>query len=557
MARAGNAVIGALKVILSADTAQFEQGLKIASSQLNKFSKSILSVTGAISAAFSASLAVVTYGIKSAINTADEFGKAAQKFGVPVEQLSALAHAASLADVSLEQLGTGLGRLSKSMANNSKATQEVFQSIGVATKDANGNLRSTEEVFKDIADVFFSLEDGAGKTALAIQIFGKAGAELIPLLNAGSAGIKEMTDEARALGLVITRETAAGAEQFNDNLTRISGVLRGAFLSVVAELAPKLAELSDRLVEVAKNGELVRAAVSAVEFIMRTTSKVVVILTSFIRELQIWSQAVARVWEILSQSKLPNRLELISRTFSEATAKVRENVQATRDAIDSINNFGTTNSRKNIFGDSLITDEVVENTKKKIEDVKKEVGKIFTDRLPGEGTGAFTEIFKEITPEMERMRELWDDIGRSIERGVGSVIDDLINKTITWKSILSDVLNIATQVLSSVASNSISNAGGWGQILGFAHGGSFKVGGIGGTDSQLVQFMASPNETVSVTRPGDDAGPGGFVFSPVNNITVAAGVSREEIKVALDARDKAMARQLPGQIKANRQRARI
>lgn len=36
---------------------------------------------------------------------------------------------------------------------------------------------------------------------------------------------------------------------------------------------------------------------------------------------------------------------------------------------------------------------------------------------------------------------------------------------------------------------------------GFAKGGAFKVGGAGGVDSRLVQFMASPNETVAVYTP--------------------------------------------------------
>ena len=62
------------------------------------------------------------------------------------------------------------------------------------------------------------MEDGAGKTALAIKLFGKSGADLIPLLNQGRAGIKELTDEAAKLGIVISTETAAKAEQFNDTL---------------------------------------------------------------------------------------------------------------------------------------------------------------------------------------------------------------------------------------------------------------------------------------------------------------------------------------------------
>ena len=42
-------------------------------------------------------------------------------------------------------------------------------------------------------------------------------------------------------------------------------------------------------------------------------------------------------------------------------------------------------------------------------------------------------------------------------------------------------------------------------LLGFQHGGSFKVGGSGGKDSQLVAFKASPRERVSVETPGQQS----------------------------------------------------
>lgn len=68
-----------------------------------------------------------------------------------------------------------------------------------------------------------------------------------------------------------------------------------------------------------------------------------------------------------------------------------------------------------------------------------------------------------------------------------------------------------------------------GFIPGFANGGSFQVGGAGGTDSQLVQFKASPNETVSITGPGQSQG-ASVHFAPVYNI--GSGVSRAEVVAA-------------------------
>jgi len=77
--------------------------------------------------------------------------------------------------------------------------------------------------------------------------------------------------------------------------------------------------------------------------------------------------------------------------------------------------------------------------------------------------------------------------------------------------------------------------------LGFASGGSFPVGGTGGTDSQLVQFRASPNERVTVSGPGQSAAPG-IVFSPVYNI--GSGVSRSDVISACQTTQKATIAQM-------------
>ena len=65
---------------------------------------------------------------------------------------------------------------------------------------------------KKIADKFAVMKDGSEKTALALDLFGRAGAKLIPMLNEGSAGISELQEEARALGIVLGKEDLKAAE---------------------------------------------------------------------------------------------------------------------------------------------------------------------------------------------------------------------------------------------------------------------------------------------------------------------------------------------------------
>lgn len=205
-----------------------------------------------------ASLGGIGLMAKQAIDAADNLGKMAQKVGVSVESLSALEYAGKLSDVSLEQLGAGLKKLSVNLnevaTNADGDAAAAFKAIGVSVKDAAGNLRSADDVFADVAEAFAGMKDGAGKTALAVQIFGKAGADLIPMLNAGAKGLAEMRSEAEALGLVFTGDAAKQAEAFNDNLTRLAESSRGFGNEVATIVLPTLSQLAQEFVNSAKEG---------------------------------------------------------------------------------------------------------------------------------------------------------------------------------------------------------------------------------------------------------------------------------------------------------------
>jgi TP901 family phage tail tape measure protein len=130
----------------------------------------------------------------------------------------------------LEALGGSLEKLSKHMfaaADKGGDSAAAFERLGISVKDSSGHLRNIEDVMRDLAGKFAGMEDGAAKTALSMQLFGKSGAVMIPLLNQGSEGLAKMTEEARKLGITIDGETSKAAEEFHDNLVRLEGVLTG------------------------------------------------------------------------------------------------------------------------------------------------------------------------------------------------------------------------------------------------------------------------------------------------------------------------------------------
>lgn len=251
--------LGGLVVSLTAETAQFTAALDRASytSRKNFADISSYAKTAAGSLAALYGVGSIAGFVKQQIDLADSTGKMAQKVGISVEELSKLQYAAKLADVDTAQLQVGLVKLSRGMveaANGTGQAQNAFAALGVNIKNADGSLKSSGDVLNDVAGKFAQYEDGANKTALAVQLFGKAGADLIPLLNAGAEGIKQSADELERFGGVITTAAAKNAELFNDNLERLATVGSALGKSIANEVMPYLNQLSTEFLVARSNG---------------------------------------------------------------------------------------------------------------------------------------------------------------------------------------------------------------------------------------------------------------------------------------------------------------
>jgi Phage-related minor tail protein len=258
------AVIGALRAILGIDTANFSKGLSDAEKSLQNFQAVFNNVAKKL--AITAVATKFVTDVKGMIDTADELAKASEKFGVPIETLSALKYAAENSEVSFESLEKGLGKLSKAMfgaTDPADKTAKAFKAIGVSVTDTDGNLRSVQDVFLDTADKFAKMDNGGGKAALAIKLFGKAGADLVPLLNKGRDGIEELTAKAAQLGIIISGETALKAQQFNETLKDITAASNGLALLAAENLLPILQKIADAFLTGKQNGSILKDIVSS------------------------------------------------------------------------------------------------------------------------------------------------------------------------------------------------------------------------------------------------------------------------------------------------------
>jgi hypothetical protein len=188
----------------------------------------------------------------NALEAADNLFKMGQKTGVSVEQLSVFSYMAAQADVSSESLTKGFGKLAKSLdALNSgdATTTDAFKRIGLDAAELKG--LSLDQVLLKVANAQSRFADGAGKTAVMMQIFGKSGAELIPLMNdLANGGFENAKAKLQELGLVISTDMAKNAQDFNDSMKRVEMAAQGVVTQVAQGALPALTSAGDALTAV-------------------------------------------------------------------------------------------------------------------------------------------------------------------------------------------------------------------------------------------------------------------------------------------------------------------
>lgn len=261
------ALIGALRVDLGLNTAAFHDGLKRSTGGIVAFAAGAKKLLAPVAIAGAAAATGIGLAVKGTIDAADDMSKAAAKFGIPIETLSRLAYAGDLSGVSLDTLGTSVSKLSRQMADaaaGSKSAIDAFANVGVEFANADGGLRDADAVLQDLADRFAAMPDGAAKTAAAMELMGRGGAAMIPMLNGGSEALRKMMAEASTFGQVFDAEMGGQAEQFNDNISRLQGSFGKLAADLTKQLLPHLAAFSEWMVA---NGPAVANAVARmVEF---------------------------------------------------------------------------------------------------------------------------------------------------------------------------------------------------------------------------------------------------------------------------------------------------
>jgi hypothetical protein len=223
-----------------------KKGAQDASSGLGGMLKSAGGLSGALG-----SLVPLVSGVglaamaKGAIDAADNMNDLSQKTGVSVERLSQFDQAAKASGTTLESVSKSMIKLGKGLAeSDSGPAAKALKELGVSATDASGKLKSTDELVLQVSDKFKAMPDGAKKSALAIQLFGKSGADMIPLLNGGRKAVE-------SLGITMTTKFAKGADDANDKLVVLQTKLVELSVKLGTALMPVLNTITDLVISLA------------------------------------------------------------------------------------------------------------------------------------------------------------------------------------------------------------------------------------------------------------------------------------------------------------------
>lgn len=209
-------------------------------------------VLGAVGA--SLSVAAFTGWIKGAIDATDAASDLSQRIGVSVEDLAGLELAFQMGGMEASALEGAMTKLSKQIVDGNDA----FSKLGLNSKNLDGSFKSNKDMLYELADRFAAMEEGVEKVALAQEVFGKSGAAMLPLLNGGAEGLREMDEMARQLGLSLNEEAVEQAGAFNDTLDLLMLGTQGVARGVAAELLPTLTSLAGAFLTTMTKGDSLR-----------------------------------------------------------------------------------------------------------------------------------------------------------------------------------------------------------------------------------------------------------------------------------------------------------
>jgi len=249
------------------DTKNLDQATKSASTSTKNFASSLtkgLATAGkaaAIGMAATATAAVAVGkacwdGANSVAQYGDEIDKTSQKVGMSAKAYQQWDYVMQISGTSMQDCTVGLKTMTNKIddaLNGSKQATEQFSRLGISVDDLKG--KSREDIFGMVVKSLQNVEDSTTKAALANDMFGKSGQNLIPLFNTSNEDTQKLMEQTEKYGMVMSDDAVKSSAAFQDSLTKLRKTTGGLKNKLVGSLLPGLTDVMDGFSDLATGVE--------------------------------------------------------------------------------------------------------------------------------------------------------------------------------------------------------------------------------------------------------------------------------------------------------------
>lgn len=178
----------------------------------------------------------------------DEVDKMSQRLGLSREAYQEWGYVLSQSGVDINSVQVGMKTLTNTIDDARNGTETAvtkFERLGISMADLEN--KSREDIFAMAVAGLQNMTDETEKAALANDMFGRSGQEMIPLLNQSAESTQELIDKAREMGLVLSDDAVTAAVNYTDSMDTLKRTFSGVKNQISAELLPGFTSILDGL----------------------------------------------------------------------------------------------------------------------------------------------------------------------------------------------------------------------------------------------------------------------------------------------------------------------
>lgn len=363
--------------------------------------------------------------VSDVIELGGKLDDTAQKTGLSRKALQEFGFAAVQNGSSVEEFAGAVTKLSKGLVESAKTgkgpVSEAFRSMGISMRDPAVKSKNLEQILYLVASRFETMPDGAEKTALAMKLFGKSGADLIPTLNKGVRGLAELRTKANDLGFVLSDKTISDLDSFGDQIDEAKAGLQALRNQGVAALLPLLKELLTRFQTwVSTNQELIRTTIADVVYALAEALKLLgTILIFVIEHWKIFAAVIGSLVVIKTVTALVAALVFLKSVF------IAVGIAAKAAWLSALGPVGL------IVAAIALLGVVLYKYRDKVKAVLFAVGRFFKNLWTSIKTGVvstFNEVVGFVTGYIDDIKQVFIDVGNAIMKIFTDAFNFVANK---------------------------------------------------------------------------------------------------------------------------------